>query len=55
MMALPSSRIRPARGLSSPEIVLSVVVFPAQLLPRRATISPCSTWSEIPFNAWISP
>src|SRR5438552_9464831 len=51
----PSSRISPARGARRPETVFSVVVFPAPLLPRRATISPAATLREIPLTALISP
>ena len=43
----------PWRGASSPEMVLSVVVLPAPLLPSRATISPLRTSSETPLRAWI--
>src|SRR5262249_12646781 len=42
-------------GWSSPEIVLSVVVLPAPLLPRIVTISPCPTSSPTPLSALISP
>ncbi len=42
-MSSPFQAIRPAVGRNSPEIVLSVVVLPAPLLPISATISPIST------------
>src|SRR5258705_4223175 len=45
----------PRVGWSSPEIVLSVVVFPAPLLPRSVTISPCPTSRPTPLSARISP
>ena len=38
------------RGRSSPEIVFSVVVLPAPLLPSRATISPCATRERDPLE-----
>ena len=51
----PSSVIFPRRGATSPEMLRSVVVLPAPLLPRIATISPLSTRSPTPFSAWIPP
>src|SRR3972149_7001406 len=51
----PSSTIAPRRGRRRPEIVLSVVVLPAPLLPSNATISPRSTPSATPFSAGIPP
>src|SRR3989475_12400956 len=42
-------------GGGGPEMVLSVVVFPAPLLPRIVTISPRPTSSPTPFGARISP
>src|SRR6267142_4547089 len=50
-----SSVIVPRLGWSSPEIVLSVVVLPAPLFPRRVTISPCPTSSPTALSARISP
>src|SRR5919198_382910 len=50
-----SSVIVPERGWRRPEIALSVVVFPAPLLPRSATISPRPTSSPTPLSARISP
>ena len=47
--------IRPARGAIKPEIVRSVVVLPAPLLPMSVTISPSSTCSETPWSALILP
>ena len=39
----------------NPEIVLSVVVFPAPLAPISVTISPSLTTTDIPFIASIFP
>src|SRR5213079_996390 len=50
-----SSVIVPRAGWSSPEMVLSVVVLPAPLLPRTATISPRPTSSPTPLSARILP
>src|SRR5262245_12958437 len=51
-----SSRlILPAVGWRRPEMVLSVVVLPAPLLPRIVTISPRPTWRATPRSAGISP
>src|SRR5262247_493660 len=50
-----SSVMVPRDGWSSPEIVLSVVVLPAPLLPRIVTISPRPTSSPTPLSARISP
>ena len=38
----------------SPEIALRVVLFPAPLAPRRATMPPSGTASETPFNTRIT-
>ena len=51
----PSRVTLPARGRTTPEIVRSVVVFPAPLLPMSVTISPFSTVIEMPRRAWIWP
>src|SRR3974377_665474 len=55
VMSCPRNSILPLAGFSIPVIVLMVVLLPAPLAPSRATISPCSTWSEMPFRAWIAP
>ena len=44
----PRKVISPERGGSRPDIVRSVVVFPAPFAPISATISPSLTWREIP-------
>jgi hypothetical protein len=54
-MFSPFREIVPELGLTRPEIVLSVVVLPAPLLPINATISPISTLNEIPFNTSMWP
>ena len=38
-----------------PEMERSVVVLPAPLAPRTATICPCSTASETPWSARTGP
>ena len=52
---LPSMRMSPSRGRSSPLTVRRVVVLPAPLAPISATISPGSIESEMPFSAWTWP
>jgi hypothetical protein len=44
----PSNRMVPFRGRSRPQIVRSVVLFPAPLAPIMATISPRLTSSDTP-------
>ena len=39
---------------SSPEIAFRVVLLPAPLAPRRATMPPAGTRSETPFNTRIT-
>ncbi len=51
----PSNHTSPDSGRSSPEIVLSVVVLPAPLVPTRVTTWPCSTVKEMPFTARTRP
>ncbi len=51
----PSKLIFPVAGLSSPERVRRVVVFPAPLVPMRVTTSPASTVNEMPLTASILP
>ena len=55
VMSLPSNSTVPWRGCSRPRIVRSVVVLPAPLAPRRVTISPLRTSSEMPWRAWMLP
>src|SRR4051794_1155877 len=55
LMSFPSYRIAPCDGRSSPEIVRSVVVFPAPFEPIRATSSPVFTASEMPCSARMLP
>src|SRR5262245_49617892 len=47
----PAKMIVPSEAGTNPEIQRSVLVLPAPLLPRRATISPCMTLSDIPRTA----
>ena len=51
----PWNRISPDVGRSSPEIVRSVVVLPAPLVPISDTTCPCSTLKLIFFTATILP
>src|SRR5262249_25195527 len=51
----PSKRMRPAAARTSPEMVRSVVVFPAPLAPSRHTNSPAPTVSVTPWSAAIRP
>ncbi len=51
----PQKVISPLRGFTRPEMVCSVVVFPAPLAPISVTISPSLTSKEIPFRAWMAP
>ena len=55
VISFPWNVTPPRRGLSSPEIVRSVVVFPAPFAPISVTISPCSTSIEMPCSAVIAP
>ena len=41
---------RPSSVFSKPETAFSVVVFPAPLAPRSATICPSATSSDSPFS-----
>ncbi len=54
-MTSPSSRISPDLGCRRPEIVFSVVDFPAPFAPIRVTISPRWTSTLIPLSASIAP
>src|SRR5512133_1332145 len=54
-ICLPSNSIMPRFSLTTPEMVFSVVDFPAAFPPTRATISPSSTSSDIPWRTWRSP
>jgi hypothetical protein len=51
----PWNRISPLTGRSSPEMVRSVVVLPAPLVPINVTTWPCSTLKLIFFTATILP
>ena len=51
----PSNEISPATGLSRPEMVRSVVVLPAPLVPMRVTTWPSSTVKLMPLTASILP
>ncbi len=54
-MSMPSMRIEPASGLSSPSMALSVVVLPAPLGPRRPKISPSLISRVTPSTALTGP
>ena len=54
-IAVPSNIIPPAEGLSNPEMVLKIVVFPAPLAPMSATTSFFSTLNETSQRALKSP
>ena len=51
----PFQEMVPAVGRTRPEMVLSVVVFPAPLPPINATISPISTLNEMPLSTSMWP
>ena len=51
----PLMVIVPASGVMSPKICLTRVDLPAPFSPRRATISPRSTRSEMSWLAWTVP
>src|SRR5438093_3123352 len=51
----PANSMRPARSGRSPETARRVVVFPAPLLPIRATVSPSRTSSDASCTAVMSP
>jgi hypothetical protein len=51
----PAKVIAPCRARTSPEIVISVVVFPAPFAPNNATISPARTSSEMPLRQSVGP
>ena len=53
--ALPLSRICPLVGSSKPAIMLSVVVLPEPLEPRKVRNSPLRTSSDTPSTAAKSP
>src|SRR5919109_3843224 len=50
----PRTLTSPLVGYSKPESILSVVVLPAPLGPRKPTISPGATSNEMPSTAWTS-
>ncbi len=50
----PATLARPALGKSNPASILSVVVFPAPLGPRKATISPRARAKETSVTAGTS-
>ena len=54
-MRLPSKVTDPRSGDRSPEMVRSVVVLPAPLVPIRQTTWPDSTEKLIPLTARILP
>src|SRR5574341_658506 len=54
-MSIPPMRIEPAVGRRIPAIILSVVVLPAPLGPRKPNSSPAGTSRSMPFTAARSP
>ena len=50
-MRWPSNQIAPALGGVRPEMALSTVLLPAPLAPIRVTMSPASTFNEMPLSA----
>src|SRR5215207_3277050 len=54
-MRSPSNQISPDWGLIKPEMVRSVVVLPAPLVPRSVTTWPWSTLKLIPLTAMTRP
>ena len=55
VMSWPSNMTRPPAVLRIPESIRSVVDLPAPLAPISVTISPSSTWKEMPLSASIRP
>ena len=55
VMSWSLKRIEPDVGRRRPEIVRSVVVFPAPFVPMRVTTSPSLTSKLIPLTALILP
>jgi len=55
VMSSPRNLMVPLLGLSSPEMVRSVVVFPAPLPPMSVTMEPRPTRSDMPRSAEIAP
>ena len=55
VMSWPLKVIDPLVGRSRPEIVRSVVVLPAPLVPMRLTTSPSLTSKLMPLTALILP
>ena len=51
----PSTVALPVVGLDSPSTMSMVVVLPAPLGPRKATISPCWSSRSMPRTACTSP
>ena len=51
----PSNQISPDSARSRPEMVRSVVVLPAPLVPSSDTTCPCSTLKLIPLTARTLP
>ena len=50
MNSMPPSVTLPSSVLRSPEMAFRVVVLPAPLAPRRATICPSATSSDSPLR-----
>src|SRR4029077_21131794 len=51
----PRTWTEPVRGCDQPSTMSMVVVFPAPLGPRKATISPGSRERSMPRTAWTRP
>jgi hypothetical protein len=54
-MSCPINRIEPFRAEMIPEMALTVVVFPAPLLPRRDTIFFSSILKVTALKTWTCP
>ena len=54
-MSFPSKSTRPESGLVRPQIILSAVVFPAPVGPRRHRYSPSLTVRQRSSDAETSP
>ena len=54
-ISTPSNFTEPARGVTTPIRLFSVVLLPAPLRPSSPTTSFCSTRSETSNRMWLSP
>ena len=55
VMSLPSKKILPPAGGTSPETVRASVLFPAPFAPRTASTEPGATSVSTPKSAWEVP